>query len=278
MLRANAILFLCSLLIGALALACGCTANPRPGIASGVVHAWNNTVGGHVHENESFLVPSTGVMNIEVDNFAGNVQVDAAGDGATGSIDVVRRGTHGLGRQGESEESLKELAVTYGVEDRAGHATLIIKSTTTHAEPWFQSVDIEITVPRLGVVVVRTSRGHVAITNFEDGVDIETTHGDVRVATNAAITSPSTILNKDGSIDWRVAPKSTGTFEIEAVNGQAQIRVRDGVWLATDRRNDSNSNYGRLNRGTNRVILRTVDGDVRMYVGESPTEMGTFID
>ncbi len=235
-------------------------------------------MGGHVHENESFLVPAAGVLNVDVDNFAGNVVLHASGDGATASIDVVRRGTHGLGRQGESEESLKQLAVTYGVEERNGRATLVVKSTTTHVEPWFQAVDIDIAVPRLGVVIVRTSRGHVMVTNFEDGVDIETTHGDVRVATNAVIDSPSTILNKEGSIDWRVPPRSIGAFQMEAVNGQAQVRVRDGIWLATDRRNDNDSSYGVLNKGTNLVILRTVDGDIRMYVGANPTEMGTFID
>lgn len=266
------------MLLGTVALAAGCTANVRPGIAYGVVQTWNRSVGGHVHENESFLVPAAGVINVEVDNFAGNVVMHAVGDGATASIDVVRRATHGLGRHSESEESLKQLAVAYGVEERGGRATLVVKATTTHVEPWFQAVDIDIAVPRLGVVIVRTSRGHVMVTNFEDGVDIETSHGDVRAATNAAILSPSTILNREGSIDWRVAPKSAGSFQMEAVNGQAQIRVRDGVWLATDRRNDSNSNYGVLNRGTNLVILRTVDGDIRMYVGESPTEMGTFID
>ncbi len=256
----------------------GCTAQPRPGLSHGVVQAWNRVVGGHVHESESFLVPATGVLNVEVDSFAGNIVVQTAAKAETASIDVVRRGTHGLGRTSESEASLKDLTVTYGVEDRAGRATLVVKSTTAHVEPWHQAVDIDIRVPRLGVVVVRTSRGHVMATDFEDGVDIETTGGDVRAATTSAITSPSTILNRGGSIDWRVGPSSAGAFEMEAINGEVQVRVLDGVWLATDRRNDSNSNYGLLNRGAHRVILRTVDGDIRLFVGPNATEMGTFID
>ena len=115
-------------------------------------------------------------------------------------------------------------------------------------------------------------------TDFEDGVDIETTKGDVRVATNTPIRLPSTVLNKEGSIDWRVPPRSAGAYQLEAINGEVQVRVRKGSWLATDKRNDNNSNFGILNKGSNLVVLRTVEGDVQVFVGDNPTEMGSFID
>lgn len=254
----------------------GCSTHPQPGLAHGALHAWNATVAGHVSLDETYLVATTGIVDVDIDSFAGDVVIQSAGKGETAKIDVVRRGSHGFDRRSESKESLDKIDVKYGVEDRAGRKALVIKARTTDVEPWFQRADMTVTVPQLGVVVVRTTNGHVFVTGTEDGVDIETTKGDVRVCTNAILTKPSTILNAEGSIDWRVPPLSTGRVEAEAVNGEVLLRVKDGVWLGLDRRNDDNSLYGVLNKGTNLIALRTVDGDIRIYVGKYPTEMGTF--
>ncbi len=256
----------------------GCAGAPKPGLGYGVGRAWNKTVGGEVHQTKVTPVEMTGLMDVEVDNFAGDVVIHTTGRADTGGLEVVRRAMHGMGHRSESEDSLKEIFVTWEIQERGDREVLLIHSTTSHVFPWFQAADIDVTVPQLGVVVVRTGRGHVAVTEFQDGVDIETTQGDVRVATSTPITLPSTILNKDGSIDWRVPPRSAGDYQMETINGEVQVRVREGKWLATDRRNDVDSNYGVLNKGTNFVILRTVGGDIQIYVGKNPTEMGTFID
>ncbi len=261
----------------ALAWISGCAANPHPGLGYTFGRAWNKTVGGESQQTNSVDIDMSGVMNVEVDNFAGDVVIHSSGK-EKGTMDLVRRATHGMGHHSESEESLKEIVLNYEVQDRGDRKTLVVNATTTHSQPWCQAIDIDIAVPRLGVVIVRTSRGHVMITDFEDGVDIETTKGDVRAATNTPVHLPSTILNKEGSIDWRVPPRSAGTYQLEAINGETQVRALSGTWLATDRRNDNDSNYGSLNKGSNLVILRTVDGDIQVYVGKNPTEMGTFID
>lgn len=261
-----------------IAFANGCTAHPRPGLAYGVVRAWNKTAGGEVQRSKSVDIPMSGVMDVEIDNFAGDVVIYSTGKSESGTMDLVRRATSEMGPRSELEDSLSDISLTYEVVDRGERKALIISATTKNSKPWFQAIDIDIAVPRLGVVIVRTNRGHVMATDFEDGVDIETTQGDVRVATNNPIRLPSTILNKEGSIDWRVPPRSAGSYQLEAINGDVQVRVRKGSWLATDKRNDNNSNYGVLNKGTNLVVLRTVEGDVQVYVGDNPTEMGSFID
>jgi len=75
-----------------------------------------------------------------------------------------------------------------------------------------------------------------------------------------------------------VPTRSAGAYQLEAINCEVQVRVRKSSWLAIDKRNDNNSNYGILNKGSNLVVLRTVEGDVQVYVGDNPTEMGSFID
>ena len=263
---------------GGMAFASGCTAHPRPGLAYGAVRAWNKTVGGEVQRNKSVEIPMSGVMDVEIDNFAGDVVIHSTGKSEGGTMDLVRRAASEMGQRSELEDSLSDISLTYEVVDRGDRKALVIHATTKNAKPWFQAIDIDIAVPRLGVVIVRTNRGHVMATDFEDGVDIETTKGDVRVATNTPIRLPSTVLNKEGSIDWRVPPRSAGAYQLEAINGEVQVRVRKGSWLATDKRNDNNSNFGILNKGSNLVVLRTVEGDVQVFVGDNPTEMGSFID
>ncbi len=263
---------------GSIVFSSGCTAHPRPGLAYGTVRAWNKTFGGEVQWSKTVDIPMSGVMDVEIDNFAGDVVIHSTGKSEGGTMDLVRRATKEMGPRSELEDSLSDIALTYEVVDRGDRKALIINATTTNLKPWFQAIDIDIAVPRLGVVIVRTSRGHVMATDFEDGVDIETTKGDVRAATNTPIRLASTILNKDGSIDWRVPARSAGSYQLEAINGDVQVRVRKGSWLATDARNDNNSNYGVLNKGSNLVVLRTVEGDVQVYVGDYPTEMGSFID
>ena len=217
-------------------------------------------------------------MDVEVDNFAGDIIINTTTHPEKCGIQVLRRATQGTGYRSEGDASLDQICINWEIVDRADRKALVIHSTTKYELPWFQAADIEVTVPELGVAIVRSSRGHVYVTQFQDGVDIETTNGDVRVATNTPIRSPSTILNKDGSIDWRVPPRSAGSYQMESINGEVQVRVREGSWLATDTRNDMDSNYGVLNKGANLVILRTVGGDIQIYVGKTPLEMGTFID
>ena len=215
-------------------------------------------------------------MDVEVDSFAGDIVIRADDRLETATIDVIRRGEHGFGRREESTDSLSLIAVAYGVEDRPSGKTIVVKATTTAPEPWFQRADITLTLPRLGSAIVRTSRGHVYVTDFADGVDIETTKGDVRVVSNFRLAQPSTILNSEGSIDWRVAAGSAARVEAEAVNGEVHVRSREGTWLAVDPRNDHDSLYGTINGGTNLVVLRTVGGDIHVYIGPHPGHTGSF--
>lgn len=215
-------------------------------------------------------------MGIEIDSFGGDVVIKADPKAETASIEATRWGTHGYGRRDESEASLDSITVSYAVEDRPEGKTIVVKATSTAPEPWFQHVDLVVIVPRLGAAIVRSSRGHVYVTDFTDGVDIETTKGDVRAVSNHVLSHPSTILNAEGSINWRAPAGSAAMIEAEAVNGTVRVRVRDGKWLAVDSRNDHDSMYGSINQGKNLVILRTVDGDVRVFVGPNPTQTGSF--
>ena len=264
---------LCAILLGISA----CTAQSRPGLGNGLGRAWNQTFQGHVHQDEEIQIPVLGSTDIEVDNFAGHVRIVRCRAGGTPTMYITRRATHGIGRGETASQSMPDISVDYFVESDGDRQRFIVRSKTDHLQPWFQAVDIDIRVERMGVVVVRTKDGHVEVVDFEDGVDIESSNGDVRASTRAALKQPSTILNQDGSIAWRVGPHASGLLDAEAVHGTIRTNVLKGKWNSSRNGNDLDSLRAQLNDGTARIVLRTVDGDISVYVGEHPTEYGTFV-
>ncbi len=254
-----------------------CTAQSRPGFGNGLGRVWNQTFHGHTHQDEEIEIPVRGLTDIEVDNFAGHVRVVRCRPSGAPTMLITRRATHGIGRGDAASESMSQMSVDYSVETDGERQRFIVQSKTDHLEPWFQAVDIDIRVERIGIVVVRTKDGHVEVVDYEDGVDIESSNGDVRTSTRSALTQPSTILNQDGSIAWRVGPHASGLLDAEAVHGTIRTNVHKGKWNSSRSGNDLDSLRAQLNDGTARIVLRTVDGNISVYVGEHPTEYGTFV-
>lgn len=263
--------------------AAGCS-RPRPGLERAVSEPWRATFGGESADSETFSIPIVGSQNVVVDSFAGDVTVTAsanppgtAAEAGLATVKITRRGMHGPSRKSDSTASLPDITATVGSEVREGNPTIVVKATTDNPEPWLQAADIDITVPMVGSVIVRTARGHVYVTNMSRGVDIETSKGDVRVITALPIRQPSTVLNRDGGIDWRVPGTSSGIYDLESVGGAVFARCPVGRWICTDPSNTDRRLLARLNDGTSRVVLRNVDGDIRVAVVEGPANVGTYI-
>jgi hypothetical protein len=261
----------------------GCS-RPRPGLERAITEPIRATFGGESADSETFSIPTVGRQNVVVNLFAGDVTVSAyANPPGTGTeqglatVKVTRRGMHGPSRKSDSTASLPEITATVGSEWREGNSTIVVNATTTHSEPWLQAADVDITLPMLGSVVVRTARGHVYVTNNARGVDVETSKGDVRVVTQFAMTDPTTILNRDGDIDWRVPGRSSGTYDLESVGGLVFARCPVGKWLCTDPSNTDRRLVAHLNDGAARVVMRNVDGDIRIAVLDNPADIGTYI-
>jgi len=281
MLRGFLATFAVAALLGALPAGCS---SPRPGFERAVTTPWRTTFGGESQDSETFSVPTIGQQNVVVDLFAGSVTVRAtASPPGTGveqglaTVTITRRGMHGPTRKDDSTESLPDITATVGSEWREGSSTIVVNATTSNPEPWLQAADVDVTLPMLGSVVVRTARGHVYVTNNARGVDIETSKGDVRVVTQFPMNDPTTILNRDGDIDWRVSGRSSGIYDLESIGGLVFARCPVGKWLCTDPRNTDRRLLAHLNDGTARVIMRNVDGDIRVAVLDNPADIGTYI-
>ncbi len=224
------------------------------------------------------VIDTLGPIDLEVESFGGNIRVEAVPGMVGTTVEPVRRAFLGHLRRDEAEVSLE--AIDYRIELREGELdreVLVITTSTDHPEPHFQGVDFMIRTGELGRVNVVTRRGHVWIENNRGGVDIDTTYGDIRVVTDHPMNEAVTLVSKEGSIDYRVAPGSTGLYDLRTIGGEVYQRFTDARVVALGVENGPSIFYGEVGGADNPVTLRTTYADIRVSVVENPTDCGPII-
>lgn len=227
------------------------------------------------HDDEPQSFPAGTPLAVDVESFGGDVIVEADPRLTAATVAVVREATHGYGRTGEAKDSLRQIG--YAAEMVPGDLgpVLRVRTWTAHAEPHYQRAHVRIDLPHADGVRVRTRRGEIRLVDVEGALELETSEGDVRVMTHLALTRPVTILDSDGSIDYRVRGESTGAFDCEALRGSVDHRALHGRFVVHT--TDEDSLRATLNGGTNPVVLRTADGQIRIAVVPDPTSVGARI-
>jgi hypothetical protein len=228
--------------------------------------------------DEPIELKTTGAIAVDVDNFAGDVTVRADRKVERTFVEVRRVSTHGLGRWVESKEALDDASWTASLQPREGGGeTLVIRTDTPNPEKYFHHMEILVVTPALDSVKVRSTNGDVTVIENRGSVDIETTRGDVRMMTPWPMTGPMTIVTSEGSIDYRVRGESKGVFDCESRGGEVRQRAEFGKWLALDTDNDHDRFLAVLNDGTNPVVLRTSEKNIRVAIVPDPTSVGIYI-
>ena len=152
----------------------------------------------------------------------------------------------------------------------------MVRTGTTNAEPHFLRTNIYIEAPDIEGVRVHTTNGTVRATDISGAVDINTTEGEVRVMTNKAMMQPVTIVTGNNDIHYRVRGESAGAFDCQTVRGEVTSLVKYGQMKLGSPSTDETL-HAVLNQGTNPIVLRTVDGDIRIAVVHNPTQVGAWI-
>jgi hypothetical protein len=224
------------------------------------------------------LIDTIGPIDLKVESFGGTVRIEAV-PGMTGTvIEPVRRAFLGHLRRDEAEVSLD--LIDYRIELREGdldREVLVITTSTAHPEPHFQGVDFMIRTGEVGRVDVVTRRGHVWVENNRDGLDIETTNGDIRVVTDFPMNDAVTLVTKEGSVDYRVAPGSTGLYDLRSMGGEVHQRFTNARVVALGVENGPSIFYGEVGDRDNPVTIRTTYDDIRVSVVKNPTDCGPII-
>ncbi len=85
------------------------------------------------------------------------------------------------------------------------------------------------------------------------------------------------LVNKEGDIDFRVRGESDAMIDAETIGGMVRQRREWGSWRMIDSRNGEDRLVAQLNDGRHDVLLRTVEGDIRVSIVPDPTNVGTLI-
>ena len=215
------------------------------------------------------LPPATldvdGPISVDVRSFGGHVTLIADPDVSGAVISVVQRD---IGNDA-NREPVSRIGWTARVEVGPFGEVLSVVARSDEDSLRSLHADITIRAPIIHGVVIRTQRGDVAVVGTSGPLKIQTSDGDVRVTTPYPLNEAVTIENRRGNIVYRVSGDSTGDIDATAMNGSASLDLRQGNAIIHHGTTGDHL-VATFNDGTNRIVMRTVDGDIRIYVLENP--------
>lgn len=250
----------------------GCTgkAAPETVVLSTANSVHEGLLGWQSVTDDTVTLATQGIVDVDVEVFAGAVTVVTKPNIKETTVTVRRMGTHGWFREKESMASLGEIHYTVSLERHEGKDRTVVRAATDNAEPHFQSVDVEITVPDLGAARVVTRRGNVWVEGNRGGAEVLTSRGSIRLMTPWKMEQPITLVTSDADVDLRIRGESTGAVDAASVGGLVKTQVKYGRWIAVDGTNDASTLKATLNDGANPITLRTSNADVMVSVVPMP--------
>lgn len=265
-----------ALCAGALFLA-SCTGPNHPSrIGESTVRSVSTSTQGHAELDDGVVqFRSRGPIDVIVESIGGDVEVRADPTIEVTTVQIVREAHHGYLRGTEPYEALSFVDWSADLVPGPGPVeTLMVETVYSGPEIWYMRTHILVVTPELDRVRVRTVRGSVTVRNNTGPVDIETTEGDALVATSHPLRDANKIIVTEGDVDYRVPRGSSGEFNVEVIDGQIKTRITEGHWRYMPGANRTDLIRARLNNGTNPVLIRTTDGDVRISVVKNPLGYG----
>ncbi len=244
-------------------------------VAAGILGACGLLLGGCSASQERAycleLSPTTGPLAIDIENFRGSVELRTVPDLQTIQVIGEVRTAEKFNRPVQ-DEIFDAVAVSAKLEEDGSRGTLRVRSTSTRLETDDHHVDLTIFAPRCDGLRVVNQGGLVMVVNTGGATDIHNRAGTVELRTSRPMVDQVTITTTDGSIYYQVPPGSTGRFDLQTLEGMTSFI--DRVGQSTQSRSGSFEAYtGTLNEGTNEVVARTNNGDVRVWVIENPVAL-----
>ncbi|MCA9277891.1 MAG: hypothetical protein H6815_03795 [Phycisphaeraceae bacterium] len=222
---------------------------------------------------ESKIVPiegeeAAGPISVRVDNVAGDVRVRTSRDITRPVVNVRPRATGDIGRS--DPESL----VTMSAHSSTSQG--LVLQIVAVAEPGYENLvaaDIDVWVPALVDIQVRTSAGRVQAVGATGAVDIEvgtssTPGGSIDVRAADELVESVRLITTDGNIHLAMPPGSTGAIELTSLDGNAEVRAASSP---VSRVTASKGRWsGIIAQGRNAIQATTNEGNVRVIVMPDP--------
>ncbi len=213
----------------------------------------------------SVTLKTSGPVAIDVQSFGGTVTIVADPEVA-GTIVSANQYEEGLGTVPIARLYMD---VTTYIEHGPLGETVRVVATCENDPLHTVTANIVIRARDIHGVRVHNDRGDVVVKGITGPIDIQTRDGDVRIVTALVMNDQVTVENRRGNIVYRVRSESTGLIDATAINGEATLDLRYGNAVILP---GSTGDHlaARFNDGLNPITMRTVDGNVRIFVVPDP--------
>ncbi len=133
------------------------------------------------------------------------------------------------------------------------------------------TISAEITVRANSIhgVTVETENGDVTLLGITGELNIHTSDGYVRIVTPLVMNEDVLVENRRGDIVYRVRAESSGSIDATAMNGEASLDLRYGEAVILPGSTGDHL-VADFNNGVNSIEMRTVDGNIRIFVVSDP--------
>lgn len=208
---------------------------------------------------------TTGPVSMYIDSFEGDVYIQQSDDHVGTSVEVLGR----FADSSEISQGSSWLQCSATVHTNNLGQEVVVELVKTDDRIGRKQIRITIISSDIHGVRVQTTRGDVDVQGVSGSMDIRTSDGDVRIATRLPMTDSVSIDNHRGNIMYRVRPESSGLIDATALGGESVLYVPFGGSLILPNTTREHL-VASINGGDNPIVLRTVDGDIRIAVTENP--------
>jgi hypothetical protein len=214
---------------------------------------------------QQIVLSTNGPISIEVHTIGGNVTITADSSNSGTVVTVQRRNMQEV----EFEDLMQLISIETDVVNTGIGQEVIVRTSAIHNDLNLMRADVSIVTNSVEDVLVQTRNGDVVLLGISGSLDIQTSDGDVLVATDKPMIKSVSIENHRGNIVFRVSELSTGNIDISAIGGKARL---DAITGKTNVLSNTTKGYvmAVLNNGKNGVNLRTVDGNASFEVVKNP--------
>ena len=208
-----------------------------------------------------FLLHTNGPISIDVESFAGDVNITADKDYQGTSVSVVKETMQGT--------FLDSINCNIFARNTEIGEEVVVQISTEKNELRSMCANISIFTKYVDDVRIKTRDGNVTLRNVSGPLNIHTTDGDVLVATTVPITDSVSIENHRGNIVVLAPEESMGNIDISAIGGRTSLNVLTGNTTVLPGSTRDHM-MAIVNHGRNNIALRTVDGNASFEIIKNP--------
>jgi hypothetical protein len=210
-------------------------------------------------------IETNGPVAVHVESFGGGVYIIADSEivGTTVSAVQYEEGIESI------PEATPKIHVSTYVKSGVLGETVHVFATCDDNPLDLLTANIVVRSNTIHGIRVINGRGDVTLQGISGAVDIQTREGDVRIVTPFVMNEPVTVENTHGNIIYRVRSESSGKVDATAIGGEATLDLRSGEAIILPGSTGEHLSAS-FNSGTNPITMRTVDGNVRIFVVPDP--------